>query len=554
MVSKDCRALRFKITFVTLLFSLVPLLCLGTSIYYQYRQAYKENVIESLRARVQNRSSHLQTFFDERIAQLTTVAQTHSIDNLQNTDYLKVIFQALLSRSDSFVDLGIIDRDGSHLAYVGPFAEKLKNADYSHERWFHEAMSSGTFISDVLLGFRQVPHIFIVVRRIEGDRTWLLRATINSEVVDQIVRRAQLGKNGDAFIINRANILQTTPRFSGKVLQNPAAPDFSSTTNTNIQEVKFGGQPTLFAASELTSPKWVLVVREELNEDLFPLLRARNTEFLIMIAGILLIVAGAVLTARSMTNALARMEQEKARSDDIAIQSSKMAALGKMAAGIAHEINNPLQVMKELTGLMKDSLEPEDATADPETDTFRTCIRKIDFQLDRCRDITHKMLRFGRRMEPQNERCDVNLALAEAVGFLEDEARHRDITVESSYSESLPAINTDMPQLQQAFLNILDNAIDAIGRSGKITVATEYDRDQSLVVIKIADTGCGIPKEQIPKIFDPFYTTKNPKEGIGLGLSVSYGIIEQLNGRISVESERGRGTTFTISLPARQEP
>ncbi len=555
MVSDSFQRLRTKIILMTLLFSIVPLLCLGTSIYLQYRQAYRENVIESLKARVQNRSSHLETFFSERIAQLITVARVQSIDSLKDETFLNKVFQALQSHSKSFIDLGVIDQDGTHLAYVGPYAEQLKSVNYSGEQWFHEVISSGIYVSDVLLGFRKIPHIFLAVTGVEGNRTWILRATISSDIVEQIVHRAQLGKNGDAFVINRKNILQSTPRFSGKLLESPAAPDFSSEVFANVQEADYKGTATLFAISELTLPKWVLVAREDLQEDMLPLTQARHSEILIIFAGIFMIVAGTVLTSRWITNALARVEEEKARSEDLAVQSNKMAALGKMAAGIAHEINNPLQVMKELTGLMGDDLlEFKTVIGDKDLEKLSVDIKKMEYQLDRCRDITHKMLRFGRRMEPWQEFCDVNHVLAEAISFLADEARHRDIRIQTDYGEELPRITIDVAQLQQAVLNIIDNAIDAIGRAGTITVRTCLEkRDNGQVIIKISDTGCGIAKEMLPKIFDPFYTTKGPKEGIGLGLSVSYKIIEQLNGKIAVESVKGRGTTFTICLPVAEE-
>jgi two-component system NtrC family sensor kinase len=555
MISGSFQKLRTKIILMTLLFSIVPLLCLGTSIYLQYRQAYRENVIESLKARVQNRSSHLETFFNERIAQLITVARVQSIDSLKDEAFLNKVFQALQFHSKSFIDLGVIDQDGTHLAYVGPYAEQLKGANYSREQWFHEAISSGFYVSDVLLGFRKIPHIFLAVTRVEGTRTWILRATISSDIVEQIVHRAQLGKNGDAFVINRKNILQSTPRFSGKLLESPDAPDFSSEVFANVQEVDYKGAATLFAISELTLPKWVLVAREDLQEDMLPLMHARHSEILIIFAGIFMIVAGTVLTSRWITNALARVEEEKARSEDLAVQSNKMAALGKMAAGIAHEINNPLQVMKELTGLMSDDLlEFRPVIGDKDPEKLSGYIKKMDHQLDRCRDITHKMLRFGRRMEPSQEFCDVNLVLAEAISFLADEAQDRDIMIQTDYGEELPRITIDAAQLQQAVLNIIDNAIDAIGRAGTIKVRTGLEkRDNTQVIIKISDTGCGIAKEMLPKIFDPFYTTKGPKEGIGLGLSVSYKIIEQLNGKIAVESVKGKGTTFTICLPVAEQ-
>ena len=139
-----------------------------------------------------------------------------------------------------------------------------------------------------------------------------------------------------------------------------------------------------------------------------------------------------------MTNALVRMEHEKAASDDLMVQSAKMAALGKMAAGIAHEINNPLAIIGEKAGWMKDLLEKEDIKAGPNLAEFEDCIKKIERQVDRSRTITHRLLRFGRRMEPTEEMVDVNQVLAETITFLENEAHYRDIRI-------LPLMLTSSP-------------------------------------------------------------------------------------------------------------
>jgi two-component system, NtrC family, sensor kinase len=296
----------------------------------------------------------------------------------------------------------------------------------------------------------------------------------------------------------------------------------------------------------------VLVLREDPQEEMAPLFKARYAEALILIAGIFLVVVGTVFTTRSMMNELIRMEQEKAASDDLMVQSAKMAALGKMAAGIAHEINNPLAIIGEKAGWMKDLLEKEDIKESPNLMEFEDCIKKIERQVDRSRTITHRLLRFGRRMEPTEEMVDVNQILAETITFLENEAHYRDISIHTTYDDKLPRVTTDSAQLQQVFLNIINNAIDAIGKGGSINLKTSYDgANHGNVLIEISDNGPGIPKETLGKIFDPFFTTKSAQEGTGLGLSISYSIIEKLGGKITVASEEGKGTIFTIYVPAR---
>jgi two-component system NtrC family sensor kinase len=411
-------------------------------------------------------------------------------------------------------------------------------------------MSSGVYVSDVFLGFRKIPHFIIAVTSRENNRSWILRATINSEILDNIVAAAQVGRRGDAFIINRQNILQTPPRFAGELLGHPTTPDFSSAVGTTVEEVVNSGDQSLFGATQISNKNWVLVVKEDPKDEMAPLFQAQYIEATILVAGFLLVVSGTLFTTRSVTNEFMRIEREKAATDDLFIQSSKMAALGKMAAGIAHEINNPLQIIGEKAGWMKDLLDKEDIRTSENWEEFDDCIRKIERQIERSRVITHRLLRFGRRMEPTQEMVDINRILSETMTFLENEAHHREIKIETDYAERIPPVTTDSAQLQQVFLNIIDNAIDAVGKAGTITVKTSYDSSSDRnIVVEIADNGPGIPKEMVGRIFDPFFTTKSAQEGTGLGLSISYSIMEKLGGKITVASQEGKGTTFTIRVP-----
>jgi len=550
MSQKYFEKLGLKIIAVTLGFSLIPLFALGATIYYQFNSTFQNKMIESLRNLAQNRKSSLELFIDERISQLNTIAQTHSFEKLADEQFLTKVFNAMQSRSKSFIDLGIIDSDGNHLAYVGPYHDKLMSVNYAHEDWFHAVQSTGAYVSDVFLGFRKAPHFIIAVTTVQNNRVWILRATINSAIIDEIVAGAQIGKRGDAFIVNRGNILQTAPRFSGKLLTHPSSPDFSSSRGLIVETVSFQGNETLYAAVPIVNPNWVLVVSEDPQEEMALLFRAHYIEAVILAFGVFLVIIGTVLTTRVMTRRLKEVEKEKSKSEDLIIQSSKMAALGKMAAGIAHEINNPLQILGDQAGWMKDLLDSEDMKQTENFEEFEQCIKKIERQVNRSREITHRLLRFGRRMETTQELVDINQILMETLTFLENEAHFRDIQIQTNYDDNLPKVSTDPNQLQQVFLNIIDNAIDAVGQSGQIRVETFTDKqNHKQIMVKISDNGPGISRELISKIFDPFFTTKRPDEGTGLGLSISYGIMEKLGGHIAVESEEGKGTTFIISVP-----
>ena len=550
MEARQYRKLWWDIILATVCFSVVPLFILGGVIYHQFSVSYTAKIKDNMKTLAENRAGSVDLFLDERISQLTGLANTHSIEQLKDEDYLNKVFNIIQTRSKSFLDLGIIDEEGNHLAYVGPYYNLLKKVNYHDEKWFHEVMATGVYVSDVFLGFRKIPHFIIAVMVREKNKIWILRATIDSDIIDNIVRAAWIDKKGDAFLINRENVLQTTPRFGGKVMEPPKAPDLAAATGTAVEEMDFQGETFLYATSIIKLKKWILVIREDPTEQLTPLLQARFLAALIALGGVLLIIIGAYFTTRAMMQELMRMDRQKAASDEVAMQSGKMAALGKMAAGIAHEINNPLAVINEKAGWMKDLLGMEDVAGSENFQELSDAVSKIEYHVVRARTVTHRLLGFARRMEPMAERINVNEILDESIEFLKNEARYRSIEIQANYAPDLPLTTTDQAQLQQVFLNIINNGIDAIGKEGRITINTRTTKNNE-ISIEISDNGPGMPKDVLQKIFDPFFTTKEVGKGTGLGLSISYSIIEKLGGRIMVASEEGQGTTFTIYLPVR---
>jgi two-component system NtrC family sensor kinase len=554
------RKLRWEIITTIIVFSVLPLMVLGAVIYHQFSASYTAKTLENLKTLAENRRASLDLFLEERVSQLTTLAGTHSLKSLSDEEYLHKVFNIIQSRSRAYIDLGVIDDHGDHLAYVGPYHSILKGVNYKDEEWFSAVMASGLHVSDVFTGFRKVPHFIIAVMVRERNQNWILRATIDSEIVENIVQAAMIGKNGDAFLVNRNNILQTSPRFHGKLLEPVSCalygadcPNFSSATSTMVEEKTIGGSERLYGVSVLQNKRWVLVIIEDPAEQLSPLFSARYLGALIGLAGILVIFIGAFFTSRSMMKELEGMERKKAVSEDLAIQSSKMAALGKMAAGIAHEINNPLAVIGEKAGWMKDLLKKEDLAHSPNFQEFADSVAKIEHHIGRAKKITHRLLSFGRRMEPVTERVDINQTLEDTIEYLVNEARYRNIEIQTQLAPDLPQVTSDSAQLQQVFLNIINNGIDAIGKNGVIRIKTHFLVKNNRVAIEISDNGPGIPKHMLDKIFDPFFTTKEVGKGTGLGLSISYSIIEKLGGRMMVSSEAGQGATFTIYLPVQEQ-
>ena len=537
---------RRKIVGITLVFSLTPLLILGTTIYYQFAATYQEKVKDQIQYRARAQAEGVDLFLKERTAILSAMADTHTFQEMIQEQKLSHAFQVMNSRAGAFVDLGVISNSGQHLAYVGPY--DLKGLNYYQQPWFGELMSKGIYISDVYMGYRQLPHFIIAVRRQEGGSSWILRATIDPDIFGGIVRAAQVGRTGDAYIINKGGFYQTRPRFGAQILgESMLEPSLFGGRTSVIEETDGQGRRMLYAGSWLKDDKWLLVISQDISEELGGLFETRNLEIVLILGGILVIVLATVFTTRSTVR---RLQEADARMNDLnsqLLQSDKLAAVGKMAAGVAHEINNPLAVIIQKTGWIEDLLDEEDLQKSENIEEFRTSIKKIEEHVERARKVVHNMLEYARRMEPRLEDVDVNETIKQTISLLDNYARINNIEILAKFAPDLPIVASDQAQLQQVFFNLISNAIDAIGKEGAIEIKSI--RFGGEIAISIADNGPGIPEEHQRKVFDPFFTTKDTGKGTGLGLWVTYNIIEKMNGTITLKSELGKGSTFTVKIP-----
>jgi two-component system NtrC family sensor kinase len=230
------------------------------------------------------------------------------------------------------------------------------------------------------------------------------------------------------------------------------------------------------------------------------------------------------------------------------IETGRLASIGELAAGIAHEINNPVAIMVQEAGWIEDLLGEDEPATNTNLEEIGRAVGQIRRQGDRCKEITYKLLSFARKTDPTVREVNLNEVVDEVIGLTSQKTRYANVLIETELSPDLPTIQASSSELQQVLLNLVNNAIDAIERSGGVvTVATRPAGDE--VVLEVRDTGKGIPEANLARIFDPFFTTKPVGQGTGLGLSICYGIVEKMGGRITVESEIEKGSTFTVFLP-----
>ncbi|MEI8182509.1 MAG: ATP-binding protein [Desulfomonile sp.] len=563
---------RFILVSVTC--SVLPLLLVGWVSFLYYSQFSMSRMADYFQRTVEYNRRIVESFLEERASNLKLVAFTHSLSFLTDSSNLSETFHILNREGSYFTDLGVIGETGKHMAYVGPY--DLWDKDYSVTFWFKEVMAKGVYISDVFTGYRQTPHFVIAVLCSKGDSPWILRATVYTEFLTSLVETARLGQTGEVFLVNREGVYQTSPRFKGKIMDKAPLPIESFTGQSGIRIIdpmvptdsfalesgisitdliKYGlmrsRSQQIVAYSWLKTPGWLLVVKQDFSE-VFGDVNHVNTAILVLLhLSILAILIVSVFTARYMIKAIKKRDQEAEGLNRQLMQASKLASIGELAAGVAHEINNPLAVILTENQIVRDLSEEEQNLGGEFRDQLAQSLSQIDAQVQRCSHITQNLLRFSRRMAAASRSVDLNVALQDVVGLLEKRASTSGVQISLDFQENLPKLYTDPFELEQVFLNLINNAIDAHeGRPyGSIHIATRFDSTNNGLVATVADTGSGIPDEDLERLFDPFFTTKPVGKGTGLGLSISYSIIKHMGGDISVRSEVDKGTEFTLFLP-----
>jgi two-component system NtrC family sensor kinase len=304
------------------------------------------------------------------------------------------------------------------------------------------------------------------------------------------------------------------------------------------------GRRELLASAWLAGESWVLVARQPLPRS--SLLTGHPAVVGVVVVGLLAVPILSLLIARYRLHQFRELETERAALYESVAQSQKMAAIGRLAAGVAHEINNPLAIIQAQVGVISDILSDE---PDPRHgEELLSRIAKIEAQVDRGRKVTHQLLGFSRRVGPELERVDVAAALDETVGFLEKNLESSEVKIVRHYASDVPLIRSSLSQIQQVFLNLVNNALDAVGARGEVRLVVEAARGG--VLVRVIDDGPGIPEKHLTRIFEPFFTTKaGSRDHGGLGLAICQEIMKGLGGSIEVKSGPATGTAFTLWFP-----
>ncbi|MBW2206961.1 MAG: GHKL domain-containing protein [Deltaproteobacteria bacterium] len=546
------RSLTRNMILLVIIVSFTPLILVSGIILFQFNFSYKEKVEAHLAELVLKHKQNIDSFLNGKLGEIRYLARTHTFEELSDEDFLQGQLAALQGElGPYFVDLGVINERGIQVSYAGPF--KLGKAFYADAVWFQKTMKRHYFISDVFLGLRGLPHFIVAVRENWNGENWILRATVDFVAFNRLVENLRIGETGFAYILNREGKFQTKPFFDIPQKERPYR-EFLKIDEQDSEKVHIvektdaKGRKNIYVAAFLKNGDWLLVYQQDEADALRDLPRTRNIAIIIIILGGVGIITMAFLLSWRMVSRIARVDREKELMDEQMIEAGRLASLGELGAGIAHEINNPVAIMVEEAGWIEDLLEEEEFKEGKNLAEIRRALKQIRTQGHRCREITHKLLSFARKTDSRVQEVYLNDLVNEVLSLSSQRAKYSKVTIETHLQENLPALDMSPAEFQQVMLNLINNALDAMEKDGgSIDITTRYVNNE--FKIEVSDTGPGIHSANLPRIFDPFFTTKPVGKGTGLGLSICYGIIKKMGGEIEVQSEVDVGTRFFVHIP-----
>ncbi|MFC1729478.1 ATP-binding protein [candidate division KSB1 bacterium] len=545
----DDSSARYKLLWVysvllTSLVSLAPLIAMTAINISQYHKMFENEITYSINNVVSNAKRSIELNLKERKSALAFVIDSESLEDLVDHEKLSDTFYHLRNSFSGFVDIGLIDSEGHQISYVGPY--NLEGKNYSGQDWYHAVQLRDFYISDVFMGYRGFPHFVVAVKyQLNGGDFYILRATIDAEFINSQISALEFRPMSDLFIMNRQGILQTPSRGHGNILEKASldVPPYTSAIQIT-EEIDNNENPYILGYAFIDESPFVFMVVNRPEELMQNWLTLRSDLIWFLIISIMLIIFVIFRGATYMVDSVRHADAKRAKILHDLEYTNKMASIGRLAAGVAHEINNPLAIINQKTGLLKDIVTFKEDMK--EREKILDIVSSVLKSVDRCSTITQRFLGFAKRMDLKTETINLEHLVREVLGFLGKETEYRNISINFLVSENVPEIESDRGQLQQVFLNIINNALAAIDDHGRINIIINI-RPGDMAAVTISDTGRGISKEDLKQIFEPFFTTK--KEGTGLGLSITYGIVQKLGGTISVESTVGKGTSFTVLLP-----
>ncbi|HEB49402.1 MAG TPA: hypothetical protein ENI89_02225 [Desulfobulbus sp.] len=530
------------------LLTLVPLGVSSGFFYQNSKEQAIQELLQETRVYAADTALDVYMFFKQYIMVLSVLGSMYGREQLARPRVLEEIFANMAKTDDAFIHLDVLGAEGHVLASSCVNTHCIRHQAIEWIDDLHEE----NFSMGHIAGRDGVRYLFVRVRIVEDDGSFFfLRGLLPSDAISSFLRQLELEDIVDVFIVDSNGNLLTPSYYFGKPGSKAVMPESGDRPTAimlkNPRADQAGGS-ILFCGTDFighSSMRLGLIVSER-NLEIF---KGRIRHYIIGLVALssifLLLVVFTLVTY--VVQKLYQADLRRREYLNQAARTDKLASIGRLAAGVAHEINNPLAIINEKAGLLQDLLRYSDEYREDErlmaiTDAIIAAVQRAGI-------ITHRLLGFARQMDTSVQAMDVEHMVREVVGFIRKEAEYKDITIVVDVDEDVPEIVSDRGKLQQILLNLANNAIAAMDRGGRLEITVRNLPDEHAIVLSVRDNGCGISEENQKKVFEPFFSTRTQDGGTGLGLAITYGLVRDLHGSMELESVVGEGTTFTITLP-----
>ncbi len=526
---------------------LIPITILTLYFNHKFNASLHESARLHLAAVAESQRNTISLYMQKRIVSIFSLFYEKDFSVTPSQEEMDNYLANLRKADEGFVDIGFIDPYGVQIGYAGPYPHLLGN-DYSRENWYEELTNNpqSYIVTDLYLGFRRMPHFTIGVKQFINGGYYVIRTSLDPNKLHGFITTTSHGKQVDGFLINREGLFQAVDTEFGKLLE-PAVFMPPEDKSADVTEITLNGQQMLLAYTWLKEVPWCLLMLQSKDIALQEMDSIRKNMILgsaVLVLALMIIIW---LIVKRIVRWIETLEHDRAELKSQLYHTHRLVAVGQLAGGVAHEINNPLAIIASESGVIRDMLD-ERLGLEWTPEAIIKELDEIDKAVYRAKSITKKILSFVRRTDPKAVPCNVQQLLDDVVsGVKGQEFAVSNITVVRDFDSNIPEIMLDPDLIRQVFLNLINNASDAVTEGCTITLRTRLEGDW--VKITVADDGMGMDAEQVQQIFMPFFTTKDVGKGTGLGLSISQNIVEGFGGRIEVESEPGVGSSFTVVLP-----
>jgi two-component system, NtrC family, sensor kinase len=541
------RRLKHGLQIGLLLAYLIPIAILIVFFDSRFNVTVRESSKLHLAAVAESQRNTIDLFLQKRIVNIFNLFHLRDFTLSPSQQEMDFYLSNLVQANDAFVDIGFFNPRGIQVGYAGPYPHLLEK-DYSREKWYIEltGRAQSYVVSDLYLGLRLKPHFTIGVKQLIDGNYYVIRTSLDPDKLYAFLQTTSHGKSVDGFLINEEGLYQAVDPEFGRLLE-PAVFIPPAGRRDDVSRITINDTLMLVAYAWLKEVPWCLVMRQPLDVAYSEYYSIRNTMIFSTASLVLVIMFIIWFIVHLVIKWGESLERDRAELKSQLYHAHKLVSVGQLAGGVAHEINNPLAIIASEAGLIRDMLDPS-MGLDSSKEALIKELDEIDKAVYRAKSITQKILSFVRKTQPQLVPSNVNQLLEDLVsGVKEQEFKVSNINLVRDYDPSVPQLLLDPDLIRQVFLNLVNNASDAVKEGDTIKLSTRLDGDA--VRVTVSDTGEGMDPETLEKIFMPFYTSKEVGKGTGLGLPIALNIVEGMGGRMEVRSAPGQGSAFTVVLP-----